>query len=280
MRWSIGVYSGPTPFELSAPAGISNPVLAAEDVNDIRAEIVADPFLFRRGAAWYLFFEVLNRAVNRGEIAFATSPDGLTWQYGSVVLRAPFHLSYPHVFEANGEIYLMPETRQANAVRLYRAVEFPHRWTLVREILQGNYADPTIIEHEERFWLFAQRGLDELRLFWSEDVEREWREHPAGPLWPGNRTYSRPGGRMLHYNGRLFRFAQDGALIYGHSLRVLEIDRLNEIEFAEHELDCSPLLTASRHGWNASAMHHIDVQPSALENSWIAMVDGATLGFH
>lgn len=280
MKWAIGVYAGPTPFTLNPPVGAPNPVLSAEDVQDVQAGAVADPFLLRRGKTWYLFFEVLDRAAKRGVIAFGTSSDGLTWNYGGVVLREPFHLSYPHVFEASGEIYMIPETREAKGIRLYRAIEFPHRWTLVRELLQGSYADASVIESDGLWWIFAQRGLDELRLFWSKNVEAGWREHPLSPLWPGNRVYSRPGGRMLRYDGKLYRFAQDGALIYGHSLRVLEIDRLNEREFREHELDCSPILTARLHGWNASGMHHIDVQPSASEDGWIAMVDGANLGFH
>jgi hypothetical protein len=279
MKWAIGVYSGPGPFELTPPACVSNPVLSAEDVEDIRAGAVADPFLLRRSDTWYLAFEALNKRNGRGEIAFATSSDGFEWKYTGVALREPFHLSYPYLFEADGAVYMIPETRQANGIRLYRAHEFPWRWVCLREILQGSYADASIIQYHGLWWLFAHRGLDETRLFWSAELESGWREHPVSPLWPGNRTYSRPGGRILLHGGRLFRFVQDGSLNYGHSLRVLEVDLLNEREFIEHELESSPLLAASQQGWNASGMHHIDVQP-ARGDGWIAMVDGANLGFH
>ena len=64
---------------------------------------------------------------DRGEIAHATSRDGAAWTYRSVVLREPFHLSYPQVFEWDGAIYMVPESRQDAAVHLYVAEAFPTR---------------------------------------------------------------------------------------------------------------------------------------------------------
>src|SRR5262249_59679534 len=58
--WSIGIYTGASPFALSSPAGIVNPVLTARHVSDARARYVADPFLLRRESSWYMFFEVLD----------------------------------------------------------------------------------------------------------------------------------------------------------------------------------------------------------------------------
>lgn len=281
LKWSIGIYSGPTPFDLRPAPGIRNPVLTAADVTDAEASLVADPFLLRRGATWHLFFEMLNAGTGLGEIAYATSEDGLRWAYGGVVLREPFHLSYPHVFEADGGVYMVAETRQAGAVRLYAARDFPRGWSLAGELVRGPFADPTVVRHEGRWWLFAQRGLDELRLFSSAGLRGPWAEHPKSPLWPGNRVYSRPGGRMLRHEGGLYRFAQDGLLSYGHSLRALRVDRLDEREYEEHELDCSPILTATTSGWNASAMHHLDVQPDpGAAGGWIAAVDGASAGYN
>src|SRR5690242_222164 len=84
--WSIGIYSGATPFALRPEGGADNPVLTARQVSDREAEFVADPFMVRAGASWQMFFEVMNRATGRGEIGLASSADGLRWSYQGVVL--------------------------------------------------------------------------------------------------------------------------------------------------------------------------------------------------
>src|SRR5262249_62359225 len=57
--WSIGIYTGKSPFALRPPAGVVNPVLTAQHVTDVRARYVADPFMLRHESSWYMFFEVL-----------------------------------------------------------------------------------------------------------------------------------------------------------------------------------------------------------------------------
>ena len=273
--WSVGIYHGSSPLAL-APDGARDPVLAREHVTDVPCASVADPFLLRRDGVWFLFVEVLNTATDRGELAYATSEDGGAWTYQGVVLREPFHLSYPQVFVADGEVYLVPETRQAGSIRLYAAERFPDRWRFVATLAEGPYADPTLLEHDGRWWMFAQRGLDELRLFTSLRVEGPWIEHPASPIRTGNRRITRPAGRTVRFDGRLVRFAQDGWPNYGSHVRALEIDRLNPGEYAEHEVSESPVLSATFAGWNAMGMHHVDAQLVA-PGRWMAAVDGATL---
>ena len=85
---------------------------------------VADPFMIRDSDHWYMFMEVLNWCSNKGEIGLATSEDGLHWDYQQLVLVEPFHLSYPCVFKHSGQYYMVPETRQSDSVRLYRAEPF------------------------------------------------------------------------------------------------------------------------------------------------------------
>src|SRR4051812_15377902 len=126
--WEIDIYVGDSPFRLGPPARVRNPVLTANDVTDIRAYFVADPFMVYVDRTWYMFFEVLNRRSHRGEIALATSGDGVKWKYQQVVLAERFHLSYPCVFTWRNEYYMIPETFQADAIRLYRALSFPTTW--------------------------------------------------------------------------------------------------------------------------------------------------------
>src|SRR5712692_8484557 len=126
--WSIGIYTGTSPLDLGPANGVVNPILTSASVHDVPASFVADPFMVRRVGAWYMFFEVLNQATDRGEIGLATSSDGLSWTYRQIVLAEPLHLSYPYVFEWQGEYYMVPETLAAQSVRLYRHETSPTRW--------------------------------------------------------------------------------------------------------------------------------------------------------
>ena len=122
---------------------MGNPVLTAADVDDLAAEFVADPFLFRRDGRWYLFFEALQAGTGRGVIGLAVSDDARSWSYQGVVLQEEFHLSYPHVFAHGNEVYMTPETLALGCVVLYRADPFPERWRREAELVAGRAADPT-----------------------------------------------------------------------------------------------------------------------------------------
>ena len=72
-----------------------------DDVRDVAAVMVADPFMIRAGARWHMFFEVLNRRGLKGQIGLASSDDGRRWRYDRIVLDEPFHLEFPRA-----EVYL------------------------------------------------------------------------------------------------------------------------------------------------------------------------------
>src|SRR6267142_1181613 len=108
--WSIGIYTGESPVKLRPAPNLRNPVLAASDVSDVPAVFVADPFMIRANDSWHMFFEVFNRETLKGEIGLAISANGRSWTYQRIVLQEDFHLSYPYVFEWEGEHYMVPET--------------------------------------------------------------------------------------------------------------------------------------------------------------------------
>src|SRR5262249_59999319 len=108
---STALYRGAPPPAIAPPPQIDPVILRADQATDITADFVADPFCHTAGGAHVLFFEIWNRADGRGEIACADSSDLTTWRYGGVVLREPFHLSYPCVFADGGDIFMIPETR-------------------------------------------------------------------------------------------------------------------------------------------------------------------------
>jgi hypothetical protein len=275
--WSIGMYSGPSPFALS-PA-TANPVLRASDVTDAETEFVADPFLLRREGIWYMYFEALLRESRRGVIAFASSQNGLAWKYEGIVLDEPFHLSYAQVFPHGDSVYLLPETLDANAVRLYRATSFPDGFEPVCDLVGGRWADPTIFFDQGLWWMFACSTPYEhrtLHLFFAEQLLGPWRAHPLNPVVADDRRTARCGGRVQRVDGRLIRIAQDATPRYGKRLRAMEILELGRASYRELERPESPILEPGDTGWNSNGMHHMDAH-RLDSGAWLACVDGDTI---
>jgi hypothetical protein len=273
--WSIGIYTGASPFKLDSPKNIKNPVLTAKDVTDVPAQFVADPFMVCENGIWYMFFEVLNELNNKGEIGVAASNNGLDWNYKQIVISEDFHLSYPYVFKFQNEYYMIPESSQANSVRLYKATTFPTEWSFVRILLdRSDFVDSSIFQYNDMWWLFTTTSEDRniLRLFYSKDLSGSWIEHIKSPIIEGNKKIARSAGRIVIIGDKIIRYTQDCERIYGNKVRAFEITDLTTKNYQEQEIRENPIIKASGSGWNKTGMHHID--PHQIdENKWIACVD-------
>jgi hypothetical protein len=271
--WSVGILTGASPFSLSS-ANVRNPVLTAKDVTDVQASFVADPFMVSENHKWYMFFEILDKSTSHGCIGLATSDDGFNWTYAQVVLREPFHMSYPYVFKCKNDYYMIPETWEASSVRLYKASVFPTQWSLVGCLLPGVYVDPCVFRYNEKWWLFASTiDNSTLHLFYADSLYGPWIEHPASPVVKRDGHIARGGGRILVLNDKVVRFAQDDEPTYGRAVRALRVTSLTTTCYEEEEANDNPVLRPSGSGWNADAMHTLDAHELA-DGQWIACVDG------
>jgi hypothetical protein len=275
--FSIGVLTGPTPWSLAEPSGTINPTLTARDVVDRCASIVADPFMLSAFSSWWMFFEIMVRPTNKGVIGLATSRDGISWRYERVVLEEPFHLSYPFVFSWHGEYYMIPETSQASAIRLYRAADFPYAWRWERNLITGwPFSDATPFVHDGVWWMMSETDRsgrhDTLRLYGAPDLLGPWSEHPQSPILHGNARGARPAGRIVVTPEGLIRFGQDCTKHYGSAVMPFLVTELSPSRYSEKALGQGPYLRSSGEGWNAGGMHHIDLHETG--DGWLASVDG------
>ena len=199
----------------------------------------ADPFLFERDGKTFLFFEDYRFHEGRALICCAeVMPDGTLGEIAEV-LRRPYHLSYPFVFELNGEVYMIPETRENKTVELYRAAEFPGCWVLEKVLLEGVSAvDATIHCQDGRIWMFVglssgrYSSCDELAIFSATSLLGPWVPHPGNPVISDVRR-ARPAGALFVEDGKLMRPSQDCAKAYGYALVFSEVQTLNETEYKE-----------------------------------------------
>jgi hypothetical protein len=245
-------------------------------VTDISAKFVADPFLIKEGSLWYLFFEVCNNETKQGDLAVATSKNTWKWNYEQVVIDEPFHLSYPYVFNWENDYYLIPESFEANSIRLYKADQFPTEWAFVTTLIEGrDYVDNSIAHFKNKWWLFSSvTSNDTLFLFYADQLTGPWIEHPKSPIVEGNLHIARPSGRVLVYEDRLYRYTMDVNPPSGtHEILAFEITDISPTNYSEIIVQEDPILKASGRGWNQQAMHQID-PVQVRSNLWIASVDG------
>lgn len=216
----------------------------------------ADPHVLRKDGLYWLFYEEYEYRTKRGRICCRAFDAQGQPQDPVVALERPYHLSYPQVFEYQGEIYLVPETWQNRQVELYRASEFPTRWELVRVLLVDIVAvDATLVFHEGRWWLFANvqetpggSTFNELFLYSTDDLlGGEWEAHPANPIVSDVRR-ARPAGGLFAIDGVLYRPAQNCAGRYGSGIVINRIDRLTPDEYAETPVQSADASFAPRIG--------------------------------
>ncbi len=277
-EWAIGIFQSKDGRCFHPAAGVRQPVLTAGDVRDAKAKFVADPFMVCERDRWHMFFEMFNGVTKKGEIALAESEDGEQWVYRQLVLEEPFHLSYPFVFKWEGRYYLIPETGNQRAVRLYEAADFPLKWRFVKNLVAGeNFGDTTLFRHQDRWWMFTGTDSvnhDTLHLYFADDLTGEWQRHPLSPVVRGNPSSARPAGRAMTEGGRIVRFAQVDTPYYGKWTKAFEVTTLSKEAYEEKEIVESPFPTQmKRESWNKDGMHHIDAH-SAASNEWFACVDG------
>jgi len=271
--WTIGIYAGPSPFQLSPPPNLKNPVLTGADVNDLQVDIVAHPFMVVKDSLYYLFFTAKEGKTDTGGIGLAESRNGLDWKYRRIVIHEPFVLSYPDVFKWKDDYYMIPEAHTEASVRLYRAVEFPEKWKYECDLLTGDhFISSTVVRYKDMWWMFIVRlGNETLRLFYAGELKGPWTEHPLSPIVKKDLKIARPGGRPIVIDGTLYRLGQDCYPTYGNQVHAFRITDISTRTYSEIMVE-TPLVKASSKGWNAEAMHHVDAHQIG-PNQWIAAVD-------
>ncbi len=204
-----------------------------------RDRFYADPFVIRRNDHNYIFFEDYRYKQKKGLISCMEVDKTGECSKPEVVLETPYHLSYPFVFEHQGEMFLMPETRSNRSVELYRAVDFPRRWVLEKVLLKDLPAvDPTIFVHDGKVWLFVGGMVDnvstndELFLFFANSLFGEWTPHQKNPVVSDVRT-ARPAGKLFFHNGQLIRPSQNCSTRYGFGVSFNRVDTLTSCDYRE-----------------------------------------------
>jgi len=220
----------------------------------------ADPFVISWKGQTALFFEEMPAGEVQGNIVVADFRSGGAPGEPRTIIERDYHLSYPFLFEYEGELFMTPESAEANKVEAHRCVEFPLKWESYSVLLDGIKAyDPTLIEHDGRWWMFVSvqnngnSSADELHLFHADNPFSEWVPHPLNPVNTDVRS-ARPGGALYRKDGELFRPAQDCSVRYGYALSIQKILRMTEKDYEEEEV-CRILPDWSPGAWGTHTVN-------------------------
>ncbi|WP_051356426.1 glucosamine inositolphosphorylceramide transferase family protein [Azorhizobium doebereinerae] len=204
-----------------------------------QGHVYADPFVFWRDERPYLFFENDSYGNDPAVISVAEIR-----QTGigppQVCLSTGKHLSFPQVFEWDGEVYMMPESIESGELALYRVVDFPLKWEKAQVLCEGSVVDAALWREAGLWYLFAtlvdlRSRATSLHLFTSDTLDGPWQPHPQNPLSNDVRS-ARCGGALFRRGGKLFRPSQDGSGTYGRALEFHAVDVLTPEVYAEHEV--------------------------------------------
>ena len=182
----------------------------------------ADPFLLERAGHTWLFFEELDYRTDKGSLRCGRLSESGELLDVRTVLARPYHLSYPHVFSHEGEVFMLPESEESGTVDLYRARRFPDDWILERTLLNIKTVDSTVFEVDERWWMLTSPMIVDSHApityaFTAPSLFGPWTLASNTPVSDDVR-HARCGGQVFRHQSELWQPAQDCSGRYGRAL--------------------------------------------------------------
>ena len=213
------------PINAGTPLPIGKELCRYMTVKIPKWHYYADPFLFANEGDLYLFAEHMDRKRGIGTIAVAKYDEEKKRFFGfHDVIVNTFHLSYPNVFSHNGNIYMIPESNACGKLLLYRADEFPDKWTIDRVLSEGvKLVDSSLVPKDENsFYLFShdyehpeQRVLFLLDMK-AKEIKRLTDKEPMI-------TIGRGGGNVMKVGSEWVRPIQDCSANYGERIKLYNV---------------------------------------------------------
>ena len=195
----------------------------------------ADPFIFNHKGKTYIFAELINALTKRGEIGYCVY-DGTGFTKWVPVIREPYHLSYPNIFEYKDKVYIVPESNQGDNLCLYEAADFPDKWEKVRVLKNGvKCVDTTFLCNDGDKFAFTYDISDQnnKRLLMYR-INADFSINDGSCVFVSNNDSSaRPGGNFFCFRDKTIRVSQDCKDYYGKGLVFSEVKSVDDNQYDE-----------------------------------------------
>jgi hypothetical protein len=245
-------------------------IISYEHVDSITPTVfIADPFFIKHDSLYYLFVE--HFVNDQGNIAYFVSDDFKNWKFGGVAIDEPFHMSFPQVFEDNGDVYMLPEAGASGNVILYKALSFPDKWvrsdTLIRNV---RVKDPALLKKDGFYYIFCVDRKHVQHVYVSNDLHKGWHEHPASPTGLGN--YKRAGGRFIFKHGDYYLPVQGCEHDYGTSVHLIKIEKITNREIEISRKNIRYVTPFADMKYFCYGVHQLDMQK--IDGKYYYVIDG------
>ncbi|MCP4609550.1 MAG: hypothetical protein GY845_12635 [Planctomycetes bacterium] len=205
-----------------------------------RCRFLADPFGIARDSQVTILCEDFDYRSQRGCISSFQLDGTSSWSVPQRTMDFSFHMSYPYLFQYQGEIYCIPETIAIREISLYKAEKLPNQWIKVGTLIDNiEGVDTTVFQYDGLWWLMCtyEEQDPELNLFvwYAPDLMGPWKPHAVNPVKTDIRS-SRPAGTPFMYNGNLYRPTQDCSRIYGGRIIINRVTCLTPLKFEEERV--------------------------------------------
>lgn len=186
----------------------------------------ADPFICGHEGKEYVFAEVMDYWQGVGRIGVAEVIDKQIQDF-KIIIKEPFHMSFPHIFQQEERWYMVPETGSSRQMRLYEATSFPYEWKLSAILKENvNWVDTVFRFINENKAIGLTYDFDEKV---AKPIVLDM-ENKTMEIIQVDGTYSleRPGGTFYTKEGKMYRVLQDCVRCYGDFMHVFEVKECNE----------------------------------------------------
>ena len=208
--------------------------------NNNKLNYKADPFGLKINDQQFIIFEEYPQLRKRGIISiapFESISDGVL-KIGKIknILDNKKHLSYPFIINHEDKIFMICESSRLNNLSLYEIDKKDLTAKKIRDIFTNKkIIDPTIIFHQNKFWLFYSLDTDadsNLHIAFANSLFDEFKQHPKNPVKRDSFS-ARSAGTPFIVDGVIYRPAQNCKEFYGLSVVISRITELNEESFSE-----------------------------------------------
>lgn len=197
----------------------------------------ADPFLIKSNDKAYLFFEAFDRLQKKGVIGYREILNN-TFGEIKIIYESRSHLSFPFVYESNGQHYIIPESSKENELYRLKATAFPDKWEKDTTLVQNNLVDTILFNKDSINYYISEKvdssnRFDRVDLFFEENEQIvECENNPVKT----DINNARGAGKIFEYDKKLIRPAQNCGQAYGERLNFNQIVKLAKDEFEEEFL--------------------------------------------
>ena len=223
-------------------------------INNPKNRWFADPFFVQVKKNYYIFFEDYNIKKKIGSISCAKINKDNSLKIYRDIIKEKFHLSFPFTFEYNKELFIIPESKDDNSIKLYKCTKFPNKWVFVKDLIKDiDGVDSIIFKHKKLWYLITclqskKNIYNRLIGFYSKNpIEGKWIKVKKFPLIKNNLS-ERNGGLICGKNRKLFRVGQIHLPSrYGYGYSINKLKNISKSNYQEDKINVKTELDNFKH---------------------------------